>query len=109
MHPGAPAEPVLVAWGITAAGKPVLLGLEPGNAESTDAWAELLRDCRRRGMRAPVVMVGDGALGLWRALREVFPATRAQRCWVHYAEQWVMPSWDREPLRHEGLELLKSA
>ena len=44
---------------------------------------ELLRDLRRRGMRAPVVMVGDGALGLWRALREVFPATREQRCWVH--------------------------
>ena len=53
--------------------------------ESTDNWAELLRDLRRRGMRAPVVMVGDGALGLWRALREVFPATRHQRCWVHMA------------------------
>jgi transposase-like protein len=54
-----------------------------GERESTDAWAELLRDCRRRGMGAPVVMVGDGALGLWAALREVFPATREQRCWVH--------------------------
>src|SRR5206468_4367049 len=54
-----------------------------GERESTDAWAELLRDCRRRGMEAPVVMVGDGALGLWRALGEVFPATREQRCWVH--------------------------
>jgi putative transposase len=47
-----------------------------GQRESTDAWAELLRDLRRRGMRAPVLMVGDGALGLWRALREVFPETR---------------------------------
>jgi transposase-like protein len=54
-----------------------------GTRESTDDWAELLRDLRRRGMGAPVVMVGDGALGLWRALREVFPATREQRCWVH--------------------------
>jgi transposase-like protein len=53
-----------------------------GTRESTDDWAELLRDLRRRGMRAPVVMVGDGALGLWRALREVFPTTREQRCWV---------------------------
>src|SRR5581483_1168333 len=43
----------------------------------------LLRDCKRRGMRAPVVMVGDGALGMWSALRDVFPETREQRCWVH--------------------------
>ena len=54
-----------------------------GTRESADDWAELLRELRRRGMGAPVVMVGDGALGLWRALREVFPATREQRCWVH--------------------------
>ena len=56
-----------------------------GTRESADDWAELLRELRRRGMGAPVVMVGDGALGLWRALREVFPATREQRCWVHKA------------------------
>ena len=43
----------------------------------------MLRDCKRRGMRAPVVMVGDGALGIWSALRDVFPETREQRCWVH--------------------------
>ena len=46
-------------------------------------WADLLRDLKRRGMRAPVLAVGDGALGFWAALREVFPETRAQRCWVH--------------------------
>ena len=66
-----------------ADGTKELVAVADGERESTDAWAELLRDCRRRGMRAPVVMVGDGALGLWRALREVFPATREQRCWVH--------------------------
>jgi putative transposase len=49
------------------------------------SWAELLRDLRRRGMRAPVVAVGDGALGLWAALRDIFPATRHQRDWVHKA------------------------
>jgi putative transposase len=54
-----------------------------GERESTDSWAEVLRDLRRRGMRAPVVAVGDGALGLWAALRDVFPATRHQRDWVH--------------------------
>ena len=73
----------LVIVGVRADGTKELVAVADGERESTDAWAELLRDCRRRGMRAPVVMVGDGALGLWRALREVFPATREQRCWVH--------------------------
>ena len=56
-----------------------------GYRESTDSWAEVLRDLRRRGMGAPVVAVGDGALGLWAALGEVFPETRPQRCWVDKA------------------------
>jgi len=64
----------------------VIVGVRAdGERESTDSWAELLRDLRRRGMRAPVVAVGDGALGLWAALRDVFPATRHQRDWVHKA------------------------
>jgi putative transposase len=73
----------LVIVGVRADGTKELVAVADGERESTDAWAELLRDLRRRGMRAPVVMVGDGALGLWRALSEVFPATREQRCWVH--------------------------
>jgi putative transposase len=73
----------LVGVGVRTDGTKELVAVADGERESADAWAELLRDCRRRGMRAPVVMVGDGALGLWRALREVFPATREQRCWVH--------------------------
>jgi transposase-like protein len=73
----------LVLVGVRADGTKELVAVTDGQRESGDAWAELLRDCRRRGMRAPVVMVGDGALGLWRALGEVFPATREQRCWVH--------------------------
>ena len=52
-------------------------------ASRTESWADLLRDCKRRGMRAPVLAVGDGALGFWEALREVFPETREQRCWFH--------------------------
>ncbi len=75
----------LVVVGVRADGTKELVALADGERESTDSWAELLRDCRRRGMRAPVVMVGDGALGLWRALGEVFPATRHQRDWVHKA------------------------
>ena len=73
----------LVIVGVRADGTKELVALVDGERESTDSWAELLRDCRRRGMCAPVVMVGDGALGLWRALEEVFPATRQQRDWVH--------------------------
>jgi putative transposase len=73
----------LVLVGVRADGTKELVAVSDGTRESTDDWAELLRDLRRRGMGAPVVMVGDGALGLWRALREVFPATREQRCWVH--------------------------
>jgi putative transposase len=73
----------LVIVGVRADGTKELVAVADGERESADAWAELLRDLRRRGMGAPVVMVGDGALGLWRALREVFPATREQRCWVH--------------------------
>jgi putative transposase len=73
----------LVLVGVRADGTKELVAVADGQRESGDAWAELLRDCRRRGMGAPVVMVGDGALGLWRALGEVFPQTREQRCWVH--------------------------
>jgi putative transposase len=73
----------LVIVGVRADGTKELVAVADGQRESGDAWAELLRDLRRRGMGAPVVMVGDGALGLWRALGEVFPATREQRCWVH--------------------------
>ncbi|BBJ37289.1 IS256 family transposase [Streptomyces antimycoticus] len=56
-----------------------------GARESAESWADLLRNCRRRGMRDPELVVGDGAMGLWRALAEVFPAARHQRCWVHKA------------------------
>jgi putative transposase len=73
----------LVIVGVRADGTKELVAVADGERESTDSWAELLRDLRRRGMRAPVVAIGDGALGLWAALRDVFPATRHQRDWVH--------------------------
>jgi putative transposase len=73
----------LVIVGVRADGTKELVAVADGERESTDSWAELLRDLRRRGMRAPMVAVGDGALGLWAALRDVFPATRHQRDWVH--------------------------
>jgi transposase-like protein len=73
----------LVIVGVRADGTKELVAIADGYRESTESWADLLRDCKRRGMRAPVVMVGDGALGMWSALRDVFPETREQRCWVH--------------------------
>jgi transposase-like protein len=73
----------LVVIGVRAAGKKELVALADGHRESTESWAGLLRDARRRGMRAPVLAVGDEALGFWAALREVFPETAEQRCWQH--------------------------
>jgi transposase-like protein len=74
---------LLVLIGVRADGRKELVALADGYRESTESWADLLRDCRRRGMTAPVLAVGDGALGFWKAMREVFPATREQRCWWH--------------------------
>jgi transposase-like protein len=73
----------LVIVGVRADGTKELVAIADGYRESTGSWEDLLRDTKRRGMRAPVVMVGDGALGMWSALGEVFPETRHQRCWVH--------------------------
>jgi putative transposase len=73
----------LVVIGVRADGNKELVALADGHRESTESWAGLLRDARRRGMRAPVLAVGDGALGFWAGLAEVFPQTRHGRCWVH--------------------------
>ncbi|GEE02208.1 IS256 family transposase [Gordonia spumicola] len=74
---------LLVMIGVRADGRKELVALADGYRESTESWADLLRSCRRRGMAAPNLAVGDGALGFWAALREVFPDTREQRCWFH--------------------------
>jgi transposase-like protein len=74
---------LLVLIGVRADGRKELITLADGYRESTESWADLLRDAARRGMRAPVLAVGDGALGFWGALREVFPETAEQRCWFH--------------------------
>jgi putative transposase len=74
---------LLVVIGVRADGIKELVALDDGHRESTESWADLLRSCKRRGMRGPVLAVGDGALGFWAAVREVFPDTREQRCWFH--------------------------
>jgi len=73
----------LVVIGARPEGTKEVIALEDGYRESTESWLTLLRDLKARGMCAPVVAVGDGALGFWAAIREVFPETREQRCWVH--------------------------
>src|SRR5262249_23915961 len=74
---------LLVMIGVRADGRKELIALADGYRESSESWADLLRDCKRRGMRGPVLAVGDGALGFWAALREVFPEARQGRCWFH--------------------------
>jgi transposase-like protein len=74
---------LLVMVGVRADGRKELISLTDGYRESTESWADLLPDCKRRGMGAPVLAAGDGALGFRGALREVFPETREQRCWFY--------------------------
>jgi putative transposase len=76
---------LLVLIGVAENGEKHLLACEPGYRESKDSWSGVLRDLKDRGLKAPVLAVGDGALGFWRALRETdgFESTREQRCWIH--------------------------
>ena len=74
---------LLVMIGVRADGTKELVALADGFRESSESWSDLLRDCKRRGMRAPALAVGDGALGFWKAVRDVFPETAEQRCWWH--------------------------
>jgi putative transposase len=78
------AECMLVLIGATPEGRKELVGFQVGVRESAQSWRELLVGVKRRGLAiAPEIAVGDGALGFWRALDEVFPGTAHQRCWVH--------------------------
>jgi len=75
---------ILVIMGANESGKKELLAISDGYAESKASWREILLDLKRRGLQvAPKLAVGDGALGFWAALREVYPGCREQRCWVH--------------------------
>ena len=74
---------LLVIIGVTIDGKKEIVAVEDGYRESKESWASLLRDLSRRGMKAPVLAVGDGALGFWAATRDVWPETKEERCWVH--------------------------
>lgn len=75
---------VLVLIGALPCGKKEIIAIQDGERESALSWKELLLDIKRRGLiDQPSLAIGDGALGFWKALEEVFPSTRQQRCWVH--------------------------
>jgi len=92
----------LVMIGVRADGTKELIALDDGHRESTESWADLLRSAKRRGMRAPVLAVGDGALGFWAAVREEFPATHEQRCWFHKIANVLNALPKSAPPRREG-------
>jgi putative transposase len=83
---------LLVIIGVKPDGTKERVAIGDGFRESKDAWCELLLDLKARGLQSgPLLVAGDGAMGLWAALAEVFPKTRHQRCWFHYADLPIMP------------------
>jgi hypothetical protein len=90
MHPGARAEPVLCAWGLTTQGSPVLVGLAPGSDEGHDPWASFLGELTDRGLRAPLLVITDGAAGLIGAVEVGFSNSLRQRCLVHRSRNEIM-------------------
>jgi putative transposase len=89
MHPGARAEPVLAAWGITTAGAPIFVALAVGGSESTDAWAGFLDELTGRGLRPPLLVISDGAAGLINATESSLPRSLRQRCLIHRCRNYL--------------------
>jgi putative transposase len=103
MHDGSRAEPVLVAYGITTVGQPVLLAVEPGGDESHDAWADFLDDLKGRGLQAPLLVISDGAPGLLGAIDVKMSTALRQRCLIHRARNVLakVPAERREAIKAE--------
>jgi transposase-like protein len=89
---------LLVLIAALADGRKVVLAVESGHRESTESWAEILRDLTARGLRAPACVIGDGALGLWNAVGQVWPQAAEQRCWNHKLRNVV----DAVPLKQQA-------
>lgn len=90
---------LLVAIGGLSSGKKVVLAVEPGYRESSESWAEMLRDLKERGLNCPRLVMGDGHLGIWGALSEVYPDALEQRCWNHKVRNVL----DKLPKKVQGL------
>src|SRR6266550_5517110 len=89
MHPGARAEPVLAAWGITTEGAPTFVALAAGGSESTDAWGDFLDELTGRGLRPPLLVISDGAAGLINAVESSLPRSLRQRCLIHRCRNYL--------------------
>jgi putative transposase len=96
---------LLVVLAALSDGRKVLVAVTPGYRESTESWGTVLRDLRDRGLRPPRLVVGDGHLGIWSALRQVYPEAEEQRCWNHK----IVNVLDKLPKRHQaaGTALLR--
>ena len=101
---------LLCVLGAREDGEKELLAMEPGYRESTESWKGVLRDLRERGLEAPLLAAGDGALGLWAALDEVYPTTEHQRCWNHRIMnvQARLPKRLRAETRHRLREMAEA-
>ena len=91
---------MLVVLGAMSDGRKQVLAVRPGHRESTESWLSVLRDLRNHGLRAPVLMMADGALPIWSAVDQVWPETAQQRCWNHK----IMIVLDDLPKRGQGKE-----
>jgi putative transposase len=96
---------VLVVIGVTLQGNKEVIALVDGYRESAESWSDVLRDLKQRGMSAPRLAVGDGALGFWAALREVWPQVKEQRCWIHKMRNVLDKLPEKQQIR--GKELLR--
>jgi len=90
---------LLVAIGALSDGRKVILAVEPGYRESTESWADMLRSLKGRGLNCPRLVVGDGHLGIWSALSDVFPGAMEQRCWNHKVRNVL----DKLPKKAQGI------
>ena len=89
---------ILVVMAALSDGRKVVVSSVPGYRESTESWSEVLRDMKRRGLECPRLVIGDGHLGIWGALRNVYPQAAEQRCWNHK----MMNVLDKLPKRQQG-------
>jgi putative transposase len=111
VRPSGPKEGVLVAWGFTEEGERVLLAVMLGMRESFEDWQALGRDLIARGLGAPMLIVGDGAPGLMKAIEQCWPASDRQRCCVHRARNLYakLPERERERVKHAYWQALDDA
>jgi transposase-like protein len=93
---------LLVVLAALSDGSKKILAVTPGHRESTQSWSSVLRDLKKRGLKAPTLVIGDGHLGIWAALRNVYPQVEEQRCWNHR----ILNVLDKIPARHQPQAIL---